>query len=102
MTSKNMIEQIAKAIWQRRTGGIWEARKSWLGVGGDDCLDILEALEDAKIALEAMRTPTPKMLRAACAAMSRSKRPTQNHVGCKAKHGIRYRAMIDEALKSRD
>jgi hypothetical protein len=54
----------------------------------------------ARSAIEAMRTPTPKMLRAAGKAMSPEKRPTKKRVGCKAKHGIRYRAMIDAALKT--
>lgn len=45
------------------------------------------------------RKPTKKMLRAACAAMSPGKRPTKDRVSSKAKHGIRYRAMVDAYLK---
>lgn len=57
-----------------------------------------EARDCARAVIETMRVPTGKMLSAACAAMSPGKRPTPNRVGSKAKHGIRYRAMIDVAL----
>ena len=40
------------------------------------------------------KEPTGAMLRAACAAMSPGKRPTQDWVPVKEKHKIRYRAMI--------
>jgi hypothetical protein len=53
---------------------------------------------DVRAVIEAIRQPTPKMLKAASAAMSVGKRPTQKRVSCKAKHGIRYRAMIDVLL----
>lgn len=53
---------------------------------------------DVRAVIEAIRVPTPAMLRAACASMSPDKRPTKKRVGVKAKHGIRYRAMIDAAL----
>lgn len=39
--------------------------------------------------------PTKAMLKAACASMSPSKRPTPDWVPVKQKHQIRYRAMID-------
>lgn len=52
----------------------------------------------ARVAIEAMRDPSPSMLRAAGAAMSPGKRPTEAYVSDRAKHGIRYRAMIDAAL----
>jgi hypothetical protein len=45
------------------------------------------------------RKPTKKMLRAACSAMSPGKRPTSKRVSVKAKHGIRYRAMVDAYLE---
>jgi hypothetical protein len=54
---------------------------------------------EAVAAIEAMRAPSRKMIRAAAKAMSPDRRPTQRYVSCNAKHGIRYRAMIDEALK---
>lgn len=57
------------------------------------------ARRTARAVIEAMRDATPKMLRAASAAMSPGKRPTPNHVSERAKHGIRYRAMIDAALE---
>lgn len=53
----------------------------------------------ARTVMEAIRKPNNAMLKAACAAMSPGKRPTQKRVSCKAKHGIRYRAMIDAALE---
>jgi hypothetical protein len=54
---------------------------------------------EAVAAIEAMRAPNRKMILAAAKAMSPGRRPTQQYVSCNAKHGIRYRAMIDEALK---
>jgi hypothetical protein len=57
---------------------------------------------DVVMVLKAIRQPTPKMLCAACAAMSLAKRPTQARVGNKAKHGIRYRAMIDALIGEDD
>lgn len=53
----------------------------------------------ARTVIEAIRKPDNAMLKTACAAMSPGKRPTKARVSVKAKHGIRYRAMIDEALK---
>lgn len=53
----------------------------------------------ARIVIAAIRKPSNAMLKAAGAALSPGKRPTQKHVSVKARHGIRYRAMIDEALK---
>lgn len=57
--------------------------------------------DEARAAIEAMSAPTPKMCRAACAAMSPGKRPTPNRVSHKAKHAIRYRAMIQAALEEK-
>ena len=55
--------------------------------------------EDLAIAvIAAMRNPTKKMSGAASKAMSPAKRPTPERVSVNAKHAIRYRAMIDEAL----
>lgn len=56
-------------------------------------------IPDARAAIQAMRVPTPLMFRAAARAMSQGHRPTEKRVGVKAKHGIRYRAMIDAALQ---
>lgn len=58
--------------------------------------------DQARLAIAAMRDPTKPMLSAACAAMSPSKRPTQKRVGSKAKHGIRYRAMIEKAMEEKE
>lgn len=60
-----------------------------------------EASEYARAAIEAMAAPTSKMCKAACAAMSPGKRPTPNRVSHKAKHAIRYRAMIQAALEEK-
>jgi len=80
----DMIERVARVI---------EAALERHGV-----TDYEGTTDDARAALEAMRKPTPKMLRAAAAAMSPGKRPTLERVSERAKHGIRYRAMIDAAL----
>lgn len=52
----------------------------------------------ARAAIEEMRNPTRGMLCAATKAMLPKYRPTPDHVPCKEKHRIRYRAMIDAAL----
>lgn len=56
----------------------------------------------ARAVIAAMRKPSTAMLRAACGAMSPGKRPTQKRVSVRAKHGIRYMAMIDAALSLGD
>lgn len=57
-----------------------------------------EAVREARRrAIQDLRNPTPKMLKAAAAAMSSSKRPTSDWVSCKEKHRIRFQAMIDAA-----
>lgn len=48
--------------------------------------------------IEALRKPSSTMLRAAAAAMSSGKRPTQRRVSVRLKHAIRYRAMIGAIL----
>ena len=57
-----------------------------------------EWLANARAAIEAMRDPAPKMLAAACKALSPERRPTDKWISVKAKHGLRYRSMIDAAL----
>lgn len=52
--------------------------------------------------LLAIRNPTKRMRRAACSAMSPGKRPTDERVSNGAKHAIRWRAMIDEAVEGYD
>jgi hypothetical protein len=93
-----MVERVAKAIWNvsREPEHEGPTEDKW-HEATEDWRENMRA--HARAAITAMRTPTPKMLKAAKAAMSPGKRPTQNRVGCKAKHGIRYRAMIDAALK---
>lgn len=54
--------------------------------------------EVARSAIEAMAAPNSKMCKAAAKAMSPDRRPTPNRVSVKAKHAIRYRAMITAAL----
>lgn len=55
--------------------------------------------DEARFVLGYLRKPTTAMLNAACAAMSPGKRPTPQRVSAKAKHGIRYCAMINAALR---
>lgn len=52
----------------------------------------------ARAAIEAMRKPNSKMLSAASKALSPGRRPTDEWISVSAKHGLRYRAMIDAAL----
>lgn len=73
----------------------WDAEES----GKDFELESWAIL--ARAAIEAMAAPTPRMCKAACAAMSPGKRPTPNRVSHKAKHAIRYRAMIQAALEEK-
>lgn len=54
----------------------------------------------AKAAIKAMRRPNAKMLAAAGKALSPGRRPTDEWISVNAKHGLRYRAMIDAALPS--
>jgi len=90
----NMIEKVARAL-SIADGMHPDA------VSNDECETPIWELysDDARAAIEAMRSPTPSMLKAACASMSPEKRPTEKFVSVKAKHGIRYRAMIDAALE---
>jgi hypothetical protein len=46
-------------------------------------------------------SPTNKMLQAAAKAMSPEKRPTQEWVSVKAKHAIRYKAMVEAYQKEK-
>jgi hypothetical protein len=80
MTGDEMVKRVAAAIQRHQT----EFGPDYEGM--------------ARAAIEALRQPNRKMLRAAAKAMSPGRRPTQARVGCMAKHGIRYRAMIDAAL----
>lgn len=59
-----------------------------IGVAGD-------SLSLARAAVNVLRAPNNKMLTAAAKAMSPGCRPTEARVSVKAKHAIRYRAMID-------
>lgn len=80
-----MVERVAAAIREANAGEYTSEAQS---------------LVLARAAITAMRKPTPKMLRAAGAAMSSGKRPTEKRVSERAKHAIRYRAMIDAALSA--
>lgn len=71
--------------------------------GHENCEDCL-ALRASVVAkaveiLKIIRQPTPKMLRAAGKALSPDRRPTPKRISVKAKHGLRYRAMIDAAIE---
>lgn len=52
----------------------------------------------SRAAIVAMRIPNTKMLNAAAKSMSPDLRPTPARVSNKAKHAIRYRAMLDVVL----
>lgn len=49
--------------------------------------------------LEAIRKPTTHMCNAACKSMSPARRPTPARISNKAKHAVRYTAMIDQAIE---
>lgn len=58
-----------------------------------DLLGVVEAI------IKALREPTPYMIRAACKALSPGRRPTPERVSVREKHVIRWKMMIDAALK---
>lgn len=95
MGEPKLVERVAKAIYE--ADDPWSAAFPWPNLGSKE-----QSVENyrriARAAIEAMRMPDTRMLKAAGAAMSPGKRPTQNRVSERAKHGIRYRAMIDAAL----
>lgn len=94
-----MVEVVAKAMY-RADASFSDAEGMGFRASWDaDSPRHAYYLNMARAAIEAMRRPDTKMLRAACAAMSPGKRPTQRRVSERAKHGIRYRAMIDAALQ---
>lgn len=96
-----MIERVTKAIQDRDIA--WhverfpEHEEAIRRAAICDLSGNYEAL--AKAAIEAMRVPDSAMLNAASKAMSPDRRPTPKRVSVKMKHRIRYRAMIDAALK---
>lgn len=55
-------------------------------------------LREARVAVEAMREPNKKMLKAACRALSPGRRPVPERVSSKVKYEIRWKAMVDAAL----
>ena len=107
-----MLERVARAMYAEYVreviawAGIWKtdedksaATQRLLSPGKYYDDQIKSRLPQARAAVEAMREPDIKMLNAACSAMSPGKRPTPDRVSVKSKHAIRYRAMIQEALK---
>lgn len=95
----SMVERVAKALCDAACED-WDAA-SYLdtanGCEPEEMRDHWRMM--ARAAIEAMRIPSAKMLKAACKSMSPERRPTPDRVTVKAKHGIRYRAMIDAALE---
>lgn len=91
----NRVEEMARAMFEERRAKYKIKDDTWEDRGAMIQQDWLDS---ARTALQNMRKPSPAMLKAACAAMSPGKRPTKNRVSVKAKHGIRYRAMIDAIL----
>jgi hypothetical protein len=86
-----MIEKVARAIAANNKRGLSPDAPEVDAVWHSYC-------GQARAAIEAMREPSRRMLRAACKAMSPGRRPTPERVSVREKHGIRYRAMIDEVL----
>jgi hypothetical protein len=88
-----VLEKAAKAVWDSWPAG------SQTAMPWPNCPEHNRCVATARAVIAAMREPTKAMRNAAAAAMSPGKRPTEKRVSDKAKHAIRYRAMIDEALK---
>lgn len=99
-----MIERVARAILKRRfydcEPDMYVDLDWFFWVMENESGEIWpDALNEARAAIEAMREPDNAMLNAASKAMSPDRRPTPKRVSVKMKHRIRYRAMIDAALK---
>lgn len=92
------LEEVAKAIdpecfdpeVERVYGDMWAFERQ------------RKAREAAIAAVKAMRKPSRLMLDAASKSMSPGRRPTPERVSVRAKHGIRYRAMIDQILSEKE
>jgi len=96
-----MIEQVARAIYAKEGNTMRDPGQDFRPMTLDDEPEDARAIyfEYARAAIEAMRKPTPKMLSAAGKALSPGRRPTEEWISVNAKHGVRYRAMIDAALE---
>lgn len=91
----DIIEAMAWAIWRHKPncrGVRFEEHPM-----RDECYR--EARAALTVALDHMREPSPKMLKAAYKSLSPERRPTPNRVSVKEKHTIRYQAMIDQLRK---
>lgn len=84
------VEQIAKAMAKAHDWSDWETS------GGLPPWKLY--VDDVVLMLQLIRTPSPRMLKAAGAALSRGKRPTEKRISVNAKHALRYRSMIDAEL----
>lgn len=93
----NMVEKVARAICCPR-GCDSEKHYSEGRNKRFPCLSYIH-MDTARAAIAAMREPTKKMVKAAAKAMSPEHRPTPNYISVDDKHAIRFRAMIDAALK---
>lgn len=87
MSEMGMVERVARALCEDARMNPDDALGGWA-----------HWVPEARVAIATMRNPTAKMRRAACGAMSPGKRPTEKRVSDRAKHAIRWRAMIDAAL----
>ena len=103
--SDNMVERVARAI-EFELDRDFEAWVERWGTPAGICDDApnppsrykTSPQRIARAAIKEMQNPTRPMLRAAARAMLPKYRPTPDHVPCKEKHRIRYRAMIEAAL----
>lgn len=95
MTDRDkLIEAMARSM--ALAAGAYEGPElHWLGYE-DDAQAALAAIE-ANGLVVVPREPTEAMLKAAAAAMSPGKRPTNRFVSNSEKHRIRYTAMIGAA-----
>lgn len=87
-----MVERVARALH--------DARNNAADYDADYMAEARNGYRElARAAIAAMREPDKAMLHAAAKAMSPGRRPAPDYVPVADKHAIRYRAMIDEALK---
>lgn len=87
------------AVWALRQANAHKWGLPTLGPLADEPQEMRDDLAaEVRAVIEEMRSPSKAMLHAASKSMSPGKRPTDKWVSASAKHGIRYRAMIDAAI----
>ncbi len=93
----NLVERVAQAL----DPGAWAGEYMEPGEPITSDLRICreKSRDNARVAIEAMREPTVRMLTAADKTFSHHPSLKRKRVPSKEKHKLRYQAMIDEALE---